>query len=209
VSLFTVIGIDINDTKIPNIHRFYKLDCSNQDEIKSVFNEIKSIDIAINCAGIGGVRKNILELTPTDILDVINSNFISMFMCNKEQIKIMRKQNKGKIINFSSILAHIGVQESLTYSASKAAIHILTKVAAAENKQYGIQINSISPATINTPLVKKINLNNKKKYEEIYPIGHMGQIDDIVSVVNMLINNNFMTGNDIILDGGLTNIFNM
>ncbi len=206
---YSVIGLDMNHTEIPDMDGFYKVDCSNEQEVINTFKEIGTIDIAINCAGIAGVREDIMHLGKDDLSCIIEKNFLSMFLCNKEEIKIMRLRRAGKIINIASILAHIGVKNALPYAASKAAIVALTKTAAAENKDYGIHINSISPATINTPLIEALNKRKAKNYADIYPIGHEGSVDDVFSVVQMLIENNFMTGNDIVLDGGLTSVFDI
>ncbi|MBX9702946.1 MAG: SDR family oxidoreductase [Rickettsiales bacterium] len=206
---YYIHGIDIVTPASQNCHNFQKLDCANYKKVQRFFKTLKKVDVAVNCAGILCVRKNILELDENDLLEAFYSNFLSTFNMVKEEIQIMRKVKGGKIINISSILGHIGVKNSITYAASKASIVALTRTAAAENVEHGIHINSISPASINTPLIANKNKNNPKDYSKIYPIGHQGTTSDVVSVVQMLINNNFMTGSDIVLDGGLCNIFNL
>lgn len=205
---FNIIGIDKSSSKSQYLDDFYQADLSDAFKAEKTFNKIPNIDIAINCAGVSGIRESIDDLTVDDVLDVYNQNTISMFNSLKQQISIMKKnKTHGKIINLSSILASIGIEKSFTYAASKAGILSLTKVAAVENRKYNILINSISPATIDTPLVRELNKNNSKDYTIIYPVGHIGALEDVGSVVKMLINNNFMTGNDIRLDGGLTQLF--
>ncbi len=204
-----VIGLDINEIEIPNLSSFYKTDCSQEREVQAVFANFGRLDVAINCAGISGIRKEVIDLHPKEILNAFDTNFLGTFFCMQQELVMMRKVKQGKIINIASILGHIGVQKALSYAASKAAIIALTKTAAAENADYNIQINSISPATINTPLVRKLNQENPKNYAQIYPIGHCGNVSDVQGIVNMLIHNNFMTGSDIKLDGGLTDTFSI
>ena len=207
---YDVIGIDINTNTIPSLYQFHKVDCACSEAVKKLFKTFDHIDIAINCAGIACVRKDITELTDNDLLAAFQVNFISAFNCVKEEIKLMRQQKKGKIINLASIVGLIGSKHALAYASTKAGMIVLTKIAAAENSEYDIQINSISPAGIDTPLVRGKNKGAPAKdYRRIYPVGHIGHTSDVVSVVEMLIKNNFMTGNDIKVDGGLTEVFEL
>lgn len=93
------------------------------------------------------------------------------------------------------------------YGAAKASIINITKVTAIENASNNIQINSISPANIDTPMIRKKYNGELKDYSNVYYTKNCGTVMDVYSVVKMLENNSFMTGSDIKLDGGITDLF--
>jgi len=79
-------------------------------------------------------------------------------------------------------------------------------VAAAENSQYNIQVNAISPATIDTPMIRNKYKGIKRDYSSVYYTRDCGKPSYICSAVKMFIENNFLTGYDLIIDGGLTEL---
>ncbi len=204
---YIVFCIDINNcTNIKN-SLFFNADLRDENAVSDVFSKISRIDLAINCAGIPSTRKKLLEFSQLEIVNCWQDNFLPAFNSVKAEIAIMRQQSKGKIINIASIAGHIGMKNFLAYSTAKAAIINMTKVAAIENNDKNIRVNSISPATIDTPMILKKYDGKLKNYDGIYYTEGCGQVEDIYHVVKMLEANNFMTGNDIKVDGGLTELF--
>lgn len=119
----------------------------------------------------------------------------------------MRKNDTiGKIINIASSTAGLGAKNMAAYSCAKAAIINLTKVCAVENAP-GILVNSISPASIDTPMIRKKYQGGLPDYHNTYLTGHCGTVSDVFSVINMLIENDFITGQDIVIDGGYSSAF--
>ncbi len=201
---YSVIGIDMNDIDIPNC-LFFKCDLRNELEANKIFEQIQKIDVAINCAGVSSTRKGLVDFTQTEIVEAWKENFIPTFNAVKNEIQLMRPHG-GKIINIASITAQIGMKNFLAYSSAKAAIINMTKVAAIEHADDKIQINAISPATIDTPMIRKKFNGQLKDYSNVYYTKNCGSVADVFSVVKMLEANNFMTGNNITLDGGLTQL---
>jgi NAD(P)-dependent dehydrogenase (short-subunit alcohol dehydrogenase family) len=152
---YIVFCIDINNcTNIKN-SLFFNADLRDENVVRDVFSKISRIDLAINCAGIPSTRKKLLEFSQLEIVNCWQDNFLPAFNSVKAEIAIMRQQSKGKIINIASIAGHIGMKNFLAYSTAKAAIINMTKVAAIENNDKNIRVNSISPATIDTPMIRK------------------------------------------------------
>lgn len=209
---YSVIGLDLNlATDLPADVVQVQCDLSDEESVTNVFNQLDTFSIAVNCAGISGVRKEICKLKTKDIMDSWKGIFLPTFLSLREEVLIMRKcpaETKGRIVNISSFTALYGGKNMLAYSSSKAAIVNLTKVAAAENSP-NIFVNSVSPATIDTPMIRKKYNGGLPNYENSYLTGNCGSPEDVFIAVNMLINNNFMTGYDLVIDGGFSSNFEL
>lgn len=207
----SIIAIDLKrDHTLPESITQIICDLSSDDECLSGFGDLNHIDYAVNCAGISGVRKPIQNLSEADLYDTWRKLFISCFNSLKQEINLIKRNpsGKGKIINIGSFTAIAGRKEGLAYSSAKAAVVNLTKVAAAELSP-AILVNSISPATIDTPMIRSKYNNNLPDYSNTYPSGSCGTPRDVYSAVNMFLNNDFLTGYDLVMDGGYSEIFSL
>lgn len=204
---YRVFCFDINKIEGIKETTSIEVDLKIEKQVEKTFSEIERIDIAINCAGVSSLRKEVLSFSQTEIVEAWSDNFLPAFNAMKNEIIIMKKQNYGKIINIASITGHIGMKNFLAYSSAKASIINMTKVAAIEHAKNNIQINSISPASIDTPMIRKKYNGSLRDYSNVYYTNDCGHVADVYSAVKMLENNEFMTGSDIKLDGGLTNLF--
>ncbi|MCF6768429.1 SDR family oxidoreductase [Thiotrichales bacterium 19S11-10] len=206
MSNYIVYALDINDTKPGTNVKPIKVDLRDENQTRAVFYDIPPIDIAINCAGDPSVRKNLIEFTATEISECWQTNFSMAFNATKHEIINMREQNKGRIINIASISAHKGMENILAYASAKASIITMTKIAAIENAQFNIKVNSISPATIDTPWIRKKYNGVRRDYSSVYYTNDCGSVNDVYSAVLMFTTNNFLTGHDLRLDGGITDL---
>lgn len=204
---YKIFCFDINETEyLPNCE-ICKVDLKKEDDVKNAFKKVEKIDIAINCAGVSSIRKEFIDFSQNEIIESWKDNFIPVFNAMKNEINIMIKHKVGKIINIASITGHIGMRNFSAYGSAKASIINITKTAAIEYSKYNIAINSISPATIDTPMIREKYKGKLRDYSNVYYTNNCGQTSDVYQIVKMLENNNFMTGNDIKLDGGLTELF--
>lgn len=206
---YKVIGIDRKGCI--NIHngQFFTVDLRDEQNVLHIFAQIPHIDLAINCAGVLATRKELLEFNQSEITNNWQDNFLPTFNAMINEIKIMQHQQGGKIINIASILGHIGIKHAAAYSIAKSSIISMTKVAAIEYAKNNIKINSISPATIDTPMLRKKYNGTLPKYDNVYYTNDCGHMSDVYHAVTMLENNEFMTGTDIKIDGGLTDLFKL
>lgn len=208
-SNYVVYAIDI--TKIEKSKNIIPITVDLSDELATnkAFQSINKIDIAINCAGIPALRKPVIELSLKEVNDNWRLNFSMAFNALKNELAIMRKidtRKTRKIINIASISAHKGMKHMLTYSAAKASIVNLTKIAAIENSEHKILINSISPATIDTPWIYKKYNGKLRDYSNVFYTKNCGTVDDIYSGIQLFITNEFLTGYDLKMDGGITDL---
>jgi len=188
------------------ILKAYKIDISNEESVKKIFEEINSsyekIDILINNAGI--TSDNLLMTMKTNQwTDVINTNLNGCFFCCRAISKKMIKQKSGKIINISSIIGEVGNKGQSNYAASKAGIIGLTKSLAKELASRKINVNAINPGYIDTDMTK--DLKNKNDFLNNIPLKRFGNCNDVSEVACFLASDksNYITGQVINVDGGL------
>lgn len=201
-----VIGIDYHKYTPSSKIQFHQIDLTNESLVKEVFESLSSIDFAINCAGVSAARKDLTCFSSNEILDEWGLNFLATFNPLKYEILKMRTQNKGSIVNISSITAHRGMEGFTAYSSAKSSILSITKVAAIENSAFNIRVNSISPATIDTPMIRKKSNGKLRDYTDVYFTGHCGTTHDVFLGIEMLLHNEFLTGYDLRLDGGVSDL---
>lgn len=186
-----------------------KADVSQSREIKSmVMESIKNfgrIDILVNNAGIQTIIP-FLELSEEDWQRVIDVNLKGTFLCSQIVAKEMVKQGKGKIVNISSIHHSIPRFNKIHYDVSKAGITMLTKDMALELSKYKINVNSVAPGAIMTPMNKDI-IESRVKIAEIeskIPWKRMGKPEEVAQAVLYLVSDesDYVTGSTINVDGG-------
>lgn len=193
---------------------FFPLDILEPKSITSVFEKItkefKIIDCAFNCAGIDGVKKNILEIELNEWEDVINTNLRSIFLLLQSEILIMKQSHKGSsIVNISSVLGILGRISRTPYSASRGGIISLTRSAAIDAIKFGIRVNCIAPGAVNTGLFQKFTGGSQKKiqeYMDAHPIGRIAEPVEIANAALFLVSDlsSFIVGQTIVVDGGFS-----
>lgn len=183
----------------------YKADVSKREEvhqmIEYIVNKYKKIDVIINNAGIDLV-KIFTEVTDEEWNYVINNNLYSVFCVSQEGAKYMINQKSGSIINISSIFGIIGASCESIYSVSKAGIDGLTKSLAKELGPSNIRVNSIAPGLIDTKMNNDLTINDIKRLEEEIPIGRIGKTIEVAKAVRMLLENDYITGQVLEINGG-------
>ena len=183
----------------------YKADVSKRNEVEDmvsfVINKYGKIDVLINNAGISFV-KMFTDVSDEDWKHVINTNLYSVFVTSQEVAKNMISRKSGVIINISSIFGVIGASCESIYSVTKAGIDAMTKSLAKEFSYSNIRVNSIAPGLIDTEMNNDLSEDDIKALEEEIPLGRMGRPEELVSTVKMLIENTYITGQVIEINGG-------
>lgn len=187
------------------------IDLSLQEKVLAVFNNIQSIQILVNCAGISHIG-HATNTSEVDFDKVYQINVKGVYNSLYAAIPIMKKSGGGSIVNISSIAAKVGVADRFAYSMSKGAVHAMTLSVAKDYLQDNIRCNSISPARVHTPFVdgfiqKTYPGKEKEMFEKLsktQPIGRMGKPEEIAAQVLYLCSDeaSFITGSDYAIDGG-------
>jgi len=189
-----------------NLEKFKEI----EKMVKKTIESFKKVDILANVAGINR-RLSALEMSQEDWRDVLKVNLDAVFFCCQCVGKEMIKQKSGNIINIASMSASI-INKNITqvaYGASKAGVVSLTKALSVEWVNDNIRVNSISPGMTLTPLVEDDFVKNNKMKNfvlENTPMKRFAQPKEIASAAVFLASeaSSFMTGHDLIIDGGYT-----
>lgn len=183
----------------------YKANLTNKKEIKDLVNftisKFEDIDILINNAGISQI-KMFTEITDDDWEDMINTNLSSVFYLTREVIPYMIKKQGGCIINISSIWGMVGGSCEVHYSATKAGIIGMTKALAKEMGLSNIRVNAVAPGIIDTEMNSDLSKEEIKEFEKEIPLKRSGKPEDVAKCVQMLIENEYITGQVISPNGG-------
>jgi 3-oxoacyl-[acyl-carrier protein] reductase len=167
--------------------------------VQQTQQQLGPIDILINNAGIALIR-GLDDLTEADFDTTIAVNLKSVFLCTQAVLPHMRAQNWGRIVNISSGAARGAGGVGVHYNASKAGLEGLTRGYAARLVKQGITVNAVAPSLIETDMVRSGVASSPARI----PLGRFGTSEEVASVVMMLINNEYMTGQTVALSGGMS-----
>ena len=166
--------------------------------VERVARELGPIDILVNNAGIAIVR-SVDELSESDFDRTLLVNLKSAFLCTQAVLPGMRERKWGRIVNITSGAARGAGAIGPHYNASKAGMEGLTRGYAARLVKEGITVNNIAPSLIETDMMR-----GRTDLARNIPLGRMGQPEEVAQAVAMVLGNDYMTGQTIILNGGMS-----
>ncbi|MCF8069800.1 MAG: SDR family oxidoreductase [Desulfobacterales bacterium] len=180
---------------------------SVEDMVKFVKEKYSRIDILVNAAGIFRVGP-CEEITDEEWDEVIKVNLYGTFYCCRAVGKVMIEQKYGKIVNFSSTDAYLGVPNQAVYCASKGAVNQLTRVLSVDWIKHGINVNAIGPCDFDTPMIAEhLETDEYKNWIiDALPIGRVGKVKEIVGAAIYLVSeaSSMCVGHTLMVDGGRT-----
>ena len=202
--LFKQKGYDVFITynqSEPDFDGITKIKCNleNENEIIELFNQIKSIDVLVNNAGISLI-KQINDTTAEEYDKIMRINARSYFFCSREAVKLMLKSHSGAIVNVSSMWGQLGASCEIAYSMSKAAIIGLSRSLAQELAPSGITVNCVCPGIIDT---RMNSMFEKSELEEEVPIGRLGTAEEVADAIYFLSQNKYITSQILGVNGGI------
>jgi NAD(P)-dependent dehydrogenase (short-subunit alcohol dehydrogenase family) len=201
-----VIGL-YNNTK-PELfsESYYKVDIRNYEELERVLtpliSKVQNI-VLINCAGIT-YSAFAHKSDPDKWRKVIETNLIGTYNLIRCVLPKMREVNHGRIINFSSVVAVKGTPGVSAYSATKSAFWGMSKSIAIENASRNITINSINLGYSELGMIKEVPEQYMEQIKSAIPMKKLCSPEDISRTVNYLIETEYITGESINVNGGLT-----
>jgi NAD(P)-dependent dehydrogenase (short-subunit alcohol dehydrogenase family) len=211
----TVVFIDINKQTGMDLQKewrsnkldvhFYEVDVKNEQQVIELFDNVYQnfgkIDILINNAGIG-LFKHISQTTVQEFDTIYQTNLRSCFITSREFSKRNNGSEYGRIINIASTRYLMSEPNSEAYAASKGGIVSLTHALAATLSSINFTVNSISPGWIHTGDATELAIQDHEQHFS----KRVGTPQDIVTACMYLTeqSNNFITGQNIVIDGGMT-----
>ncbi|HSS99134.1 MAG TPA: 3-oxoacyl-ACP reductase family protein [Terriglobales bacterium] len=176
-------------------------DVSSSDQVKKMAERVERdlgmVNILINNAAMIRPQK-IEEITEANWDEMMDVNLKSAFLVTQAFLPRMRKQQWGRIVNISSVAAQVGGLVGPHYAASKAGMLGLARSYASLLVKEGITVNSVCPALIDTEMVR----SNPRANPALIPVGRFGNVEEVASVVMMLVGNAYMTGQTVNVNGG-------
>jgi NAD(P)-dependent dehydrogenase (short-subunit alcohol dehydrogenase family) len=173
------------------------------DAVKLAEERFGHLDVLVNNAGIiaeGGAVDEDEEVWHR----VIAVNQTGMFLGMKHAVPAMRRVGGGSIINISSTLGQVGVEDYIAYQASKGAIRLMTRSAALSYANDGIRVNTICPGFIQTPMTDDLDEEIRQHDIGLTPMARAGKAIEVSFAVVFLASDesSFVTGTDLVVDGG-------
>lgn len=191
-------------------------DVTDEAQWQAVFASLRAnegrLDILFNNAGVSNNGVKLADTTLEHWRFVNGANVEGVFLGTKYGIELMAETGGGSIINVSSIYGKVGAVGSVAYNASKGAVCLLTKGAALEcgKARNGVRVNSVHPGFIETAMTAQRFSDNAARdwMIERTPIGRSGVPEDIANGVLYLASDesSFVTGAELVIDGGFTAI---
>ncbi|WP_414660990.1 SDR family NAD(P)-dependent oxidoreductase [Horticoccus sp. 23ND18S-11] len=163
-----------------------------------------TVDLLVNNAGIAGVNKKLWECTPAEWRAVMELDLFAVYLCCRAIVPLMLPRNSGRIVNVASIAGKEGNPNASHYSAAKAGVIGLTKSLGKELATTGIRVNCITPAVIETEILKQCSPEHVAYMLSKIPMGRPGGVDEVGALVAWLCSDecSFTTGAVFDISGG-------
>ncbi|MDB4846041.1 SDR family oxidoreductase [Candidatus Pelagibacter sp.] len=213
-----VIATDINDKTLKTLNKEYpnikihNLDSTNKIAVEKFSSSLNKVDVLFNAVGFVH-HGTILECKEEDWNFSFDVNIKSMYFMTKSILPKMIKQNKGNVINISSIVSSLrGLPNRFVYGTTKAAIIGFTKSIASDFLKNNIRCNAIAPGTVHTPSwEERVQAaedpeQTKKDFIARQPMGRLGTAEEIATLAIYLASDesDFITGVTHSIDGGMS-----
>jgi NAD(P)-dependent dehydrogenase (short-subunit alcohol dehydrogenase family) len=189
----------------------FQADVADEAQVRrlesTVASEFGKLQILINNAGMN-IRKPVTEFTLAEWREVMDTNLTSVFLMCRSFVPLMKGQGYGRILNLTSMMSHVSLPGRTAYSASKTGLLGFTRALALELAADQITVNGISPGPcateMNTALMQDPQLS--QQFLSKIPLGRWGKVEEVGQLAVYLCSEEaaFITGTDILIDGGWT-----
>ncbi len=190
-----------------------RVDVADPDAVASMFTQAVeqqgNIDVVINNAGIDHFPSPMTDVDDAVFLKNVQVNLAGTWFCMKQALKHMVPNGKGQIINIASVAGLRSAPLVSAYSASKHGVIGLTKSVAVEYARMNIRINAVCPSFVDTPMVQGVlshlDERGQKQIVGANPMKRLGKPEEIANAIAWLCSDesSFMTGQSVVLDGGM------
>jgi len=166
------------------------------------------LDVAVNNAGTEGTPGPLTDVTVDGYAAVFDTNVLGTALSLKHELRAMREQGSGAIVNLSSTMGHRGAPNASLYVASKHAVEGLTRAAALEGVAFGVRVNAVAPGPVETDMLARLagNAERKAAFVAGVPMKRAGTPGEIAQAIVFAASGqaSFLTGQVIDVNGGKT-----
>ena len=172
--------------------------------VSSILEQHGPVSVLVNCAGIAGRSAPCWELSPEEWHQVIGIDLTGVFFGCRAVLPPMMDAGYGRIVNIASIAGKEGNPNASPYSAAKSGVLGLTKSIAKEVATKGILVNAVTPAVIETEILKQVSPDHIAYMTSRIPMGRVGQPEEVAALVSFLCSReiSFSTGAVFDISGG-------
>ena len=189
---------------------FIRADVRREDDVTSLIDQTVArfgrIDAAVNAAGTEGRPGPVTEQTGESYAATFDTNVLGTLLSMKHELRVMRAQGCGSIINISSTYGHEGAAGASVYAASKHAVEGLTKSAALEGAGSGVRVNAVAPGPTDTGMLTRFTGTPEKKAALVttVPMARLGLSEELANAIVFIASDeaSFITGHVLNVDGG-------
>jgi NAD(P)-dependent dehydrogenase (short-subunit alcohol dehydrogenase family) len=191
---------------------FIRADVREDEDVRNLVDRTVArfgrLDVAVNNAGTEGQPGPLTEQTADCYRAVFDTNVLGTMLSLKHELRAMRPQRSGSIVNLSSIVGHKALPGAPLYVASKHAVEGLTKAAALEAAEFGVRVTAVAPGPIETGMLDRFAGSADARAGLIgsLPLKRAGTPDEIARVIMFAASDaaSYMTGCILAVDGGMT-----
>lgn len=183
-------------------------DCGQPEDCERLVSQaaaaLGGLDVLVHAAG-GAVAGGLLEVTPEAWNAAFAVHVHAVYHLSRVAVPHMRRGKEGAIILISSTAGKLGVMGNLAYQTVKGALPQMTRALARELANDNIRVNCVAPGVIRTKFHEHMSAEQKKlNLEQRIPLHREGTSEQVADVILMLVKNDYITGDTVTIDGGLT-----
>ena len=189
---------------------FVQADVRDEDDVRRLVDRTVErfgrLDVAVNNAGTEGQVGPITDQTAESYAATFDTNVLGVILSMKHEVRVMKEEGRGSIINISSTYGHEGAAGASIYVASKHAVEGLTKSVALEVAKSGIRVNAVAPGPTDTGMLTRFTRTpeNKAALVTTVPMGRLGLTEELANAIVFLASDaaSFINGHILNVDGG-------
>jgi len=189
---------------------FIRADVRQEEDVRQLVDRTVKrfgrLDVAVNNAGTEGKPGAVTDQTAESYAATFDTNVLGVVLSLKHEIRVMRAQGAGSIINISSTYGHEGAAGASIYAASKHAVEGLTKSVALEVAESGVRVNAVAPGPTDTGMLDRFTGGEAGKayMKSVVPMKRLGKPGELARAIVYLASNeaSFVTGHILSVDGG-------
>jgi NAD(P)-dependent dehydrogenase (short-subunit alcohol dehydrogenase family) len=189
---------------------FINADVRKEDDVRALVDETVArfgrLDVAVNNAGTEGKLGPITDQTADTYAATFDTNVLGVILSMKHEVRVMKAQGSGSIVNVSSTYGHEGAAGAAVYVGSKHAVEGITKSVALELAESGVRVNAVAPGPTDTGMLTRFTGTPENKAELVteVPMGRLGHSDELASAIVFIASEDaaFITGEVLNVDGG-------
>ena len=184
----------------------YQADLTDEAQVEGLFaaaeRDLGFLEGLVNNAG-SAWKGLFTDMTLADWRGVMDADLTSVFLCCRRALPSMIRQKRGSIVNVSSMWGQVGASCEAAYSAAKAGVIGLTKALAKEEGPSGVRVNCLAPGVIDTPMNGDLSQEDLDALREETPLERIGTPEETAKAAAFLLEQEFLTGQVLGLNGGL------